>query len=266
MNFSASTDYHGDGRYMQHVNTMQHIHKITFRPEDAVLDVGCGTGEETKSIAGKVKSVTGIDNSEEMLALARTRNPAPNLTYLYGDARDCGVNPDLVGRFDKAVSFFVLHWLPGPAIARALRGILACLKRGGEALFILANRTPVTADADQFLKSHPEWGKYVKDYKSSYNPWNQTETGMEKLLTACGWTNVQCELYPVTTSLNERRTKLLFKTAALGQTALIPEREQEAYLEDMWQWALSRYQDPAQAGHVVFPKENAVVRAVKPQV
>ena len=45
---------------MQHVAFMENIGKLTLGPEDAVLDVGCGTGEETKFLASKVKSVTGL--------------------------------------------------------------------------------------------------------------------------------------------------------------------------------------------------------------
>ena len=55
MNFSATSDYNGDGRFLQHASIMLNISKLTFRPDDDVLDVGCGTGNETKSIAAMVK-------------------------------------------------------------------------------------------------------------------------------------------------------------------------------------------------------------------
>ena len=59
MNFTASNDYYGDGRYIQREMTQRHIGKLLFRTDDDVLDVGCGTGEETKSVAANVRSVTG---------------------------------------------------------------------------------------------------------------------------------------------------------------------------------------------------------------
>ena len=64
MNFSASSDYHGDARVVQHFVNMHNIGKLTFSSDDTVLDVGCGTGEDTKSIiAGKVGSATGRPSS-----------------------------------------------------------------------------------------------------------------------------------------------------------------------------------------------------------
>ena len=59
MNFKAVRDYLGDGTYVQRELTRRCIHKLTFRADDVVLDVGCGTGEETKDIAQLVQSVTG---------------------------------------------------------------------------------------------------------------------------------------------------------------------------------------------------------------
>ena len=49
-----------------------------------------------------------------------------------------------------------------------------------------------------------------------------------------------------------------------GQTALIPEVEQEAYLGDLWQMTLANYEDPSNPGHVLYPIENAVIHACKP--
>ena len=53
-----------------------------------------------------------------------------------------------------------------------------------------------------------------------------------------------------------------FKTV-LGHTSLIPESMQEEYLEDLWQWALSEYEDKSKPGLVLFPPP-LVIHARKP--
>ncbi len=52
-------------------------------PPRRTLDVACGTGFVTRLLAGEV---TGLDQSDEMLAVARGQ--APSATYVQGDALD----------------------------------------------------------------------------------------------------------------------------------------------------------------------------------
>ena len=59
MNFSACSDYCGDARVILQLIITPNKKKLTFSPEDTVLDVGCGTGEDTKLTALKVGKVTG---------------------------------------------------------------------------------------------------------------------------------------------------------------------------------------------------------------
>ena len=61
MNFKASREYLGDATYSQREFTRQFIHKLTFRADDVVLDVGCGTGEDTIEMAKHVSNVTGMN-------------------------------------------------------------------------------------------------------------------------------------------------------------------------------------------------------------
>ena len=68
---------------------------------------------------------TGVDASKEMITVARNDNPGPNISYHVCDARACGDNPDWRERFDKVVSFYVLHWFPDQP--KAFDSILACL-------------------------------------------------------------------------------------------------------------------------------------------
>ena len=49
---------HGN-RSIVHRVAVAHIDKLSFHPDDVVLDVGCGTGDETVIIAANVKKVIG---------------------------------------------------------------------------------------------------------------------------------------------------------------------------------------------------------------
>jgi ubiquinone/menaquinone biosynthesis C-methylase UbiE len=76
----------------------------------SILDVGTGTGRAALLLAAAGASVTGIDASEEMLAIARTRvQPGQPVTFVHGDAHALAF-PDR--SFDMAVSLRVLMHTP----------------------------------------------------------------------------------------------------------------------------------------------------------
>lgn len=93
------------------------------------LDIGCGCGNQTLALArmlGPAAHVTGIDVSEPMLAVARTRaaDGAARLEFLRADAATHAFAP---GSFDLLFSRFGVMFFTDPAAAFAnLRG--ACAK------------------------------------------------------------------------------------------------------------------------------------------
>lgn len=75
-----------------------------------VLDVACGTGSLSLAMAGKVSYVSGIDLSEEMIALARRsahRRGIKNVTFDNMDASDLSSFRD--NEFDVAVISMAVH-------------------------------------------------------------------------------------------------------------------------------------------------------------
>jgi ubiquinone/menaquinone biosynthesis C-methylase UbiE len=67
------------------------LSQLDLRPGTHVLDIGCGTGDDAREIAGLVSPsgrVVGIDTSETMIAEARRRGVgcAPFLEFRTGDA------------------------------------------------------------------------------------------------------------------------------------------------------------------------------------
>ena len=90
------------------------------QPGERILDVGCGTGQLTAEIARSGATVTGLDESAEMLAEARKN--FPDLEFVLGDAASFHFPEP----FDAVFSNAALHWVKNAegavrSIARALR-------------------------------------------------------------------------------------------------------------------------------------------------
>src|SRR5690242_19289921 len=51
-----------------------------------IVDLGCGTGLLTRSLAGPGRTVTGVDPSATMLGFARRQPGADAVTWILGDA------------------------------------------------------------------------------------------------------------------------------------------------------------------------------------
>lgn len=90
------------------------------RPGERILDVGCGEGSLTWKIAQRGATVTGIDNSMEMIHAAR----AKGLDVLLLDAADMRFE----GEFDAAFSNAALHWMLDKQ--RVAAAVFHALKRG----------------------------------------------------------------------------------------------------------------------------------------
>jgi trans-aconitate methyltransferase len=88
---------------------------------ERILDVGCGEGTLTKRIAERGATVTGIDDSLDMIRAAHENG----VDALVVDAADMHFDEE----FDAAFSNAALHWIPQKEAVAS--GIFRALKPGG---------------------------------------------------------------------------------------------------------------------------------------
>ncbi|HTI21076.1 MAG TPA: methyltransferase domain-containing protein [Kutzneria sp.] len=125
----------------------------------AVLEVGCGTGQATRSLAALGCSVTAIEPGEEMAALARRRTTVDVETSRFEEWADRG------RRFDVLVAASSWHWVDPTIGWRRAHEVL----RPGGWMALLGHVTvrrpgepevyAETADLhERFCPGHPGWG------------------------------------------------------------------------------------------------------------
>jgi len=109
-----------------------------IRPEDRVLDLGCGIGRLTRALARRAAHVTALDVSPEMLRRARELNPdAGNVTWVLGDGASLAGVAD--ASVDVAISHVVLQHIPSAKVQLGYVSELArVLRPGGWAAFGLS--------------------------------------------------------------------------------------------------------------------------------
>lgn len=117
--------------------------EITFvlskvRPDDELLDLGCGTGRFTIPLAERVTAVSGLDLSPMMLATARKKLADRGLA---ADLRegDMAALPFPDASFDVVVSMLALMHIPREDRQQVFHEVARVLRPGGRLLIGVKN-------------------------------------------------------------------------------------------------------------------------------
>jgi len=121
----------------------------------SILDLGTGTGETLAKVLPQHPSahVVGIDESEGMLDVARSRLGEYDVTLRVADLLD-EIPP---GPYDLVVSALAVHHLDGPAKAILFGRVAAVLCPGGR--FVLADVILPENDAAAVIPLSDGWDK-----------------------------------------------------------------------------------------------------------
>jgi SAM-dependent methyltransferase len=124
----------GSPYIQRHVVEM--IRAAGLRPEERVLEVGCGMGRYTIPLAERGFQIEGMDLSPVLLGRLRDfyggHHPIP---LFVSDAAD--PDPALRGRYDAVVGFFALHHMLD--LRRCFEGMTSLLRPGGRVVFLEPN-------------------------------------------------------------------------------------------------------------------------------
>lgn len=174
-----------------------------------VLHLQCATGEETAELADRGAFVTGVDVSEEALAVARERRP--EIAWVRADVHELPLELRR-GRFDLVFTGGgVLMWLHDLDAWAA--GIHAALKPGG--FLLLYDEHPVLVCLDDFLHWREDY------FDESPRP-------------TVGWTHFDLQGNPAREEKVERFWRLGQIVTALAQAGLVVRRLEELPAERSW--------------------------------
>ena len=139
--------------------------RLDLKPDDVVIDIGCGDGRHTAAIASRVPlgKVLGVDLSAEMIRFASETFPRrryPNLRFEVGDATALR----FVSEFSVVFSNLALHWVAdhGPL----LEGLIRALRPQGFLCMQMSekgNYAVVLAACDGLTQDRL-WRSYFQDF------------------------------------------------------------------------------------------------------
>ena len=203
------------------------VSKLALQGNEHLLDIGCGDGKITFSIAQKLTDgkVVGIDRSENMIELAKDQLDLPNLSFFTMDATEISFTQ----KFDIAFSNAALHWVKDHGAV--LSGLKKHLNKNAKILFQMGgygNAQDVLDIVNQVIESK-KWKTYFDNFSFPYRFCRIQD--YEKLLPAAGYEATRVEL--ISKDMvhdNIEGLKGWLRTTWFPYTDQLPEDKKEEFL------------------------------------
>ena len=176
------------------------------QPSDKILDIGCGDGQLTQTIASKISSpdgghILGLDASASFIQTARAQNTYPNTcSYELQDCTDLSSASSLNEKnesFDKIFSNAALHWiLRAPSTRKPLfRQFHSLLKQDGSLVFEMGGAGNVAEFHTAFTAALTTHGGLNLEAARAASPWFfPSGVWMRGVLEEAGFEVPVCEM------------------------------------------------------------------------
>ena len=134
-----------------------------------VIDVGCGGGILSESMALRDATVTGIDMAESPLSVARLHSLETGIEIQYEQCTAEDMAEEHAGEFDVVTCMEMLEHVPDPS--SVIAACAALVKPGGQVFFSTINRNPKSfalaiVGAEYLLRMLPrgthEYAKFIR--------------------------------------------------------------------------------------------------------
>ena len=205
------------------------------------MDIGCGDGKITASIAKKVPQgfVIGIDSSEYMINLAKRKFPSKiyqNLSFIVKDVREM----DFEEEFDIVFSNACLHWIIDHL--PVLEKIEKSLKPSGKIFLQMGdkgNAAEVISVFETIIKDE-KWFKFFNNFSFPYGFYDPEE--YREWLKKVGFRIKRVELLPKDMiHKSEEQFTSWIRSTWLPYIQKVPEYLCEDFIREVVQVYIKRY-------------------------
>jgi len=235
------------------------IQRLAIPAGSRVLDVACGTGNQSIPLARSGCVVTGVDISTNLLEQARARAAADGLNIQF-DEGDAEKLPYPDGSFDAVVSMFGAMFAPRPELVAA--ELARVLKPGGR--LGMANWTPESFTGKMFRVG----SKHVPPPPGMPPPvlWGDETTVRERL--SGGFKDIKVQRVPIVFDLpfNPAGAVNFFRTyfgPTKTQFGKLDSAGQQALAAELEALYTSANRAPDPDSHIIVDNEYLQVTAIR---
>ena len=238
----------------------QLLQKLALVGDEFVLDLGCGDGKISASIAASLHrgKVLAIDASKDMIAFAQQKYAGiSNLVFKHENAMtfSCEEKVDVV--FSNAV----LHWLNDHR--RVLQNCHQSLRQGGKVLLQMGGKgnakTLISVVTE--VTSKPEWQDYFSDFEFPYHFYAVED--YQSWLNETGFQATRIELIDKDMQHQGKEgLKGWFRTTWMPYTFQLPVQLRESFINDVVENYLERFPID-ECGYTHVAMKRLEVEAIK---